>query len=226
MPDPQDQPPVPPSDTLPPTHGGPPGGDGRPVNANGLATASWGRQLLSVPNLITVARICAVPVLIWLILDGRMGPAFWLFVAAGVSDAVDGIIARSFRSRTKLGGYLDPIADKALLVASFIALGAEGLLPLWLVLLVVARDIIIVAGVSALTLMKERLAMQPLWISKVNTFAQIALASIVLAVAGGGFPLDSYIAPVVWLVAVTTSWSLIGYFLRGLLLIRTRGGRE
>lgn len=206
-------------------NGAPPPGGPTPPNGNGL-NASWGRQLLSVPNLITVARICAVPVLIWLIVTGRMGPAFWLFVAAGVSDAVDGIIARSFRSRTKLGGYLDPIADKALLVASFIALGAEGLLPLWLVLLVVARDIIIVAGVSALTLMKERLAMQPLWISKVNTFAQIVLVSLVLAVAGGGFPLEATLDPAVWLVALTTGWSLIGYFLRGLLLLRTRGGLE
>ncbi len=198
----------------------------RPPNGNGLASVGWGRQMLSVPNLITIARICAVPVLIWLIVTGRMAPAFWLFVAAGVSDAVDGIIARSFRSRTKLGGYLDPIADKLLLVASFISLGAEGLLPLWLVLLVVARDIIIVAGVSALTLMKERLAMQPLWISKVNTFAQIALAALVLAEAGTAVPLAAYVEPAIWVVTATTGWSLIGYFLRGLLLLRTRGSHE
>lgn len=200
----------------------PPGKDSGP----GLASAGWARQLLSVPNLITLARICAVPVLIWLIVNGKLEQAFWLFVVAGVSDAVDGIIARSFRSRTKLGGYLDPVADKALLVASFIALGAEGLLPLWLVILVVGRDIIIVAGVSALTLMKERLAMQPLWISKVNTFAQIALASLVLGVVGGGMPLGTYIDPAIWLVAFTTAWSLIAYFMRGVLLLRTRGSHE
>lgn len=182
--------------------------------------------ILSVPNVITLARICAVPVLIWLIVTGRLEPAFWLFVAAGVSDAVDGIIARSFRARTKLGGYLDPIADKTLLVAIFVALGAEGLLPVWLVLLVVARDIIIVTGVSVLTLMKERLAMQPLWISKINTFAQIALASLVLAVAGAGLDLQTFVAPLVWVVAGTTAWSLVAYLMRGILLLRTRGSLE
>lgn len=178
--------------------------------------------IVSLPNIITVARILAVPLLVWLIAEERFHEAFWLFVAAGVSDAMDGFIARTFRARTKLGGYLDPIADKAMLVAVFLVLGYEALVPLWLVVLIVLRDIIIVGGVSVLTLMKERLAMQPLWISKVNTFAQIALAALVLAVYGPALAPESWIEPLVWLVAVTTGWSLLGYFLRGLLILRTR----
>ncbi|MFM2045822.1 MAG: hypothetical protein RLY86_4398, partial [Pseudomonadota bacterium] len=153
--------------------------------------------------------------------------AFWLFVVCGISDAVDGFIARSFRARTKIGGYLDPIADKALLVGSFFAMGAVGIVPVWLVALIVARDIIIVAGVSYLKLKRERIAMQPLWISKLNTFLQIALASLELAVRGAGLGLDFYVKPLEYLVAVTTVWSLIAYVLRGILILRSPGeGRD
>ncbi|HYE50787.1 MAG TPA: CDP-alcohol phosphatidyltransferase family protein [Azospirillaceae bacterium] len=179
-------------------------------------------QVLTVPNAITFARVLSVPVAVWLILNGHLTWAFWWFVAAGVSDALDGFIARSFRSRSKLGGYLDPAADKLLLVATYVALGMEGFLPLWLVVLVVTRDIIIVGGVTVLHLMRERLAMQPLVVGKLNTFAQLALAALVLAVAGPGVGLDFWIGPATWLVALTASWSLLAYVSRGVLILRTR----
>lgn len=179
--------------------------------------------VVHIPNAITIARLAAVPLAVWLILDGNLQAAFWLFVAAGVSDAVDGIIARSFRARTKLGAYLDPIADKALLVCVFLALGYEHLVPPWLVALIVVRDVVIVAGVSILTmLMKEKLAMQPLWISKANTCAQIALAALVLSVGGTSLGLGAYVGLLVWVVAVTTAWSLLAYVMRGVLILRTR----
>ncbi len=180
--------------------------------------------MLYVPNTITILRLLAVPVTVWLVLEGRMAPAFWLFVAAGVSDAVDGLIARSFRARTRLGAYLDPVADKALLVGVFLALGYTDLLPGWLVGLVVLRDAVIIFGVWYLTMhLKERLAMQPLWVSKFNTVAQIALAILVLAVEGKGLEsLDTYVPVAVGLVAVTTTYSLAAYVLRGLLILRTR----
>ncbi|WP_225889902.1 CDP-alcohol phosphatidyltransferase family protein [Indioceanicola profundi] len=183
--------------------------------------------VVNLPNIITVARLLAVPLLVWLILNGRLGAAFWLFVACGVSDALDGFIARSFRARTKIGGYLDPIADKTLLVGSFIALGIVGIVPMWLVVLAVARDIIIVAGVSYLTLRRERLAMQPLWISKVNTFLQIALVALELAVHGAGVGLAPYVVPLEYVVAATTAWSLVGYITRGIIILRSPGeGRD
>lgn len=176
-----------------------------------------------IPNLITGARLLSVPLIVWLILAGHFATAFWLFVAAGVSDGIDGALARGFRARTKLGGILDPAADKALLVAVYIALSVADLVPDWLVYLIVGRDILIVSGVGILTLMKERLAMQPLAISKLNTFAQLAFAALVLAVSGPGFGNPDWIEPAVWVVATTTALSLILYVSRGIMILRTRG---
>jgi len=176
----------------------------------------------SLPNIITILRIAAVPVTVWFILEGKLNWAFWLFVAAGISDALDGAIARSFSARTRLGGYLDPVADKALLVGVFLALGWEGLVPTWLVILIVLRDIIIVGGVTALMAMKERLAMQPLVIGKINTFLQIAVAALVLSVYGPGFGLDFWIQPAFYLAGLTTFASLAAYSMRGVLILRTR----
>src|SRR5438094_3807871 len=100
----------------------------------------------SLPNLITLARLLSVPVTVWLIVDERYGAAFWLFVAAGVSDALDGFIAKRFDRRTRLGALLDPVADKAMLVSVYVALGMAHQLWAWLVILVVFRDIMIVGG--------------------------------------------------------------------------------
>src|SRR5690349_7999461 len=125
---------------------------------------------MSIPNIITLGRLLSVPLAVWLILVGELGWAFWLFVASGLSDAVDGFIARAFRSRTALGGYL--------------ALGHVGYLPVWLVILVVFRDILIVGGVMLLYTLKQSFAMQPSFISKVNTTMQILLAALVLSVFG------------------------------------------
>ena len=85
----------------------------------------------SLPNLITLARLLSVPVTIWLIVDERYGAAFWLFIGAGVSDALDGFIAKRFDRRTRLGALLDPAADKTLLAGMYVTLGLMRLLPLW-----------------------------------------------------------------------------------------------
>ena len=102
---------------------------------------------MSVPNIITFLRIVAVPAAMYMILTGSMEWAFALFVAAGLSDALDGAIARMFRARTVLGGYLDPLADKALIVGVYVALAWVGAIPLWLAMMVVFRDIMIIGGV-------------------------------------------------------------------------------
>ena len=101
---------------------------------------------MNVPNTITLARLAAVPILVWLILVNDLQIAFWVFLAAALSDAIDGIIAKHFNAETVFGAYIDPIADKALLVGTYITLGHEGFLPIWLVILVVFRDIVIVGG--------------------------------------------------------------------------------
>ncbi len=184
---------------------------------------------MSLPNIITFLRILAVPLAMYMILTGDMVWAFWLFVAAGVSDGLDGAIARLFRARTVLGGYLDPLADKALIVGVYLALGHVGQIPLWLVMLVVFRDVMIVGGVILLFTLKETLAMQPLGISKVNTVVQIALAAAVLTPPALGLPdLHPFglglVEALVDACAVTTALSGLAYARRAALLFNRHGG--
>ena len=138
--------------------------------------------MMNLPNLITIARLLLVPVTVWLIISGAYGYAFLAFIAAGIGDGVDGAIARRWGWRSELGAYLDPIADKALLVSIYVALGVLKFLPAWLVILVVSRDILIVGAVILSWLMDRPLRMQPLVTSKVNTAAQIVFAGAVLGV--------------------------------------------
>ncbi len=144
-------------------------------------------MLRTLPNLITVGRIVLVPVVIWAITSGNMLLAFWLFVAAGVSDAVDGFIAKRFDAQTEFGAYLDPLADKALLMSIYVTLSIEGLLPRWIVIAVVSRDIMIMGAVVLSWLLNKPVAIHPLIVSKLNTAAQIGLAALVLASSGFRF---------------------------------------
>lgn len=183
-----------------------------------------------LPNLITLCRLLAVPLAVYLILVGALAPAFWLFVAAGISDALDGFLARMLNARTQLGAYLDPLADKLLLVCVYLALAGSGRLPLWLVILVVSRDVMIIGGVLLLFTMREKLTVQPLEISKLNTFLQIILAGWVLAVGGLGVP-DPKLGPVmtvsqllVLLVAATTILSGAAYLVGQAARFAGRGG--
>jgi len=159
---------------------------------------------VNIPNLITLARFGAVPVTVWLILNGALATAFWVFLAAGLSDALDGLVAKRFNAETELGKFLDPLADKALLVSVYVALGHQGHLDSWLVILVVFRDVIIVGGAILYQTLTQALKMQPLMISKINTAAQIVLAGLILG--GEGFALDVplFIGLMVYLVAATT----------------------
>ncbi|RUM96468.1 CDP-alcohol phosphatidyltransferase family protein [Pseudaminobacter arsenicus] len=136
---------------------------------------------MTVANMITILRLLLVPVVIYALLTGRMGLAFAGFVIAGVSDGIDGFIARHFNQRSELGSYLDPMADKLLLVSVFVVLGLMGELPVWLVIAVVSRDALIVCAVMLSTVMGNPVAMKPLMISKANTAIQIVLAGFVLA---------------------------------------------
>jgi cardiolipin synthase len=170
---------------------------------------------VNVANLISLARLIAVPIVIWAMLTGEMALAFWLFVAAGVSDAVDGFIAKHFDSQTALGSYLDPLADKALLVSVYIVAAHVGYLPIWLAILVVFRDILIVGGVVLLyTLGRQPPHMAPLWISKLNTVLQILLAAMVLADGAFDIPPDRVVHALVWLTGATTLLSGVGYLIK------------
>ena len=125
---------------------------------------------------------------IWAITAGEMRIAFVLFLAAGISDAVDGFLAKRFGMTTKLGAYLDPLADKALLTSIFITLAAIGVVTPALAILVVSRDLMILFAVLVSWLLGKPVKIQPVWISKVNTVAQIAFAAIVLGAHAFGYP--------------------------------------
>jgi cardiolipin synthase len=135
---------------------------------------------LTIPNLISIARLLLVPLIVWLIVAEQDRLAFAFFLAAGISDAVDGYIARQFNLRSDLGAYLDPIADKALLVSIYATLAYVEAIPPWLVILVISRDILIVGAVVLSWMLGEPIGTRPHWVSKVNTVFQIALAALVL----------------------------------------------
>ena len=166
---------------------------------------------MSIPNLITLGRILLVPVVVWAITAGEMRVAFVLFLAAGISDAVDGFLAKRFGMGTELGAFLDPLADKAMLVSIYVALGIMAVVPRWLVILVVSRDIMIVGAVMVSWLVNRPIPLKPLLVSKLNTVAQIALACVVLAALGFGFNATITIELLVALVAVLTMLSVVFY---------------
>jgi cardiolipin synthase len=166
---------------------------------------------LSIPNLITLGRILLVPVVVWAITAGEMRVAFVLFLAAGISDAVDGFLAKRFGMATELGAYLDPLADKAMLVSIYVALGITDAVPRWLVILVVSRDIMIVSAVILSWLVDKPVPLKPLAVSKLNTVAQIALACVVMAAIGFGFDATMVVMTLTALVAALTLLSIAFY---------------
>jgi cardiolipin synthase len=166
---------------------------------------------LNLPNLITIARILLVPVIVWAITSDQMLFAFILFLAAGLSDAVDGFLAKRFGMTSEFGSYLDPLADKALIVSIYVALGISDALPRWLVILVVSRDIMIVAAVMLSWLVGKPVAVKPLAVSKANTVAQIVLATLVLAALGLRVDFAWLIAVNIAAVAALTLLSVAAY---------------
>lgn len=172
------------------------------------------RLSLNLPNMITLTRLLSVPLTIWLIVGDRFGTAFWVFVAAGASDALDGYIAKRFDCRTRLGALLDPVADKALLSSVYVALGFVGLLPSWLVILVVFRDVVIIGGFVLIQSISSQRNFDPLFSSKINTLVQIALVGYVLGRLALGFD-DGVVTDVlVGLAAATTVFSGFAYLVR------------
>jgi cardiolipin synthase (CMP-forming) len=172
--------------------------------------ADWGTGL-NLPNLITIARILLVPVIVWAIGSGEMLFAFLLFLAAGISDAVDGFLAKRFGMTSEFGAYLDPLADKALIVSIYLALGINGQIPKWLVILVVSRDILIVGGIMLSWLMGDPLKIKPLLVSKLNTVAQILFACVVLGSLGFDIKAETAILVLMIVVACTTLLSVAAY---------------
>ncbi len=169
---------------------------------------------MGLPNLITLGRVILVPIIIWLMVSGNQQMAFLMFVVAGLSDAADGFIAKRYHLESELGAYLDPLADKMLLVSIFVTLGIGGQIPSWLVIAAVTRDVMIVVAVVLSWLLDHPVRIAPLFVSKANTTAQMVLAATVLADEAFGLGLGTLRWVLVWITAFLTIASLATY-LRG-----------
>lgn len=167
--------------------------------------------LLTLPNVITFARLCVVPLAVWLVMEHHFASAFFLFLAAGLSDAVDGWLARRNGGGNAVGAILDPVADKTLLVSMYVTLAAVAVLPDWLAILVVFRDAVIVGGVVVLSLLGQSVLIRPLYISKLNTALQIVLVAVSLLLSGFGLAAPIVMTLLAWLVAATTLGSGAAY---------------
>jgi cardiolipin synthase (CMP-forming) len=166
--------------------------------------------LLTAPNLITFGRLCAVPLAFWLVIEHRLSDAFFLFVLAGLSDAVDGWLARRYGGNS-IGALMDPVADKALLVTMYITLAVVQELPDWLAILVVFRDLLIVGGVIVLGVLGQPVSIRPLYISKVNTTLQIVLIAATLFLTGFALQAPLVLDILIWVVAASTLLSGAAY---------------
>ncbi|MBI3778937.1 MAG: CDP-alcohol phosphatidyltransferase family protein [Gammaproteobacteria bacterium] len=138
-------------------------------------------NISQLPNLITICRIALAPVMILLLKEQQYAASLAVFILAGVSDGLDGLIAKRFNFVSRLGSILDPLADKILLVSSYVMLTLLDQLPFWLMLTVAFRDLLIIGGYLVYTSMVGPVQMRPSWLSKVNTFMQIALVIVILA---------------------------------------------
>lgn len=168
-------------------------------------------QARDIPNLITFGRILLVAPTAWALLTHRYEIALVLFFVAGASDALDGFLAKQFDWSSRLGALLDPLADKALLICCYAALAWNGLLPGWLFLLVILRDLVIVTGAVVYHLRIARLDASPTWVSKLNTLLQILLVLLVIGGQAVDWQRPDWIAVLIAVVSVTTVWSGIDY---------------
>ena len=171
----------------------------------------------TIPNILTVIRILLTPVFVMAYTSENFNLAWILFAVAGLTDALDGFLARIWNQRTRLGALLDPLADKTLLVTSFICLSINGWIPDWLTILVVSRDAIILGGLAVLNFwgvnVKNRI--KPIWISKFTTAAQIFLVIFVMLQRTFEMEHVALLDAVVWITAGATLWSGFAYVKRG-----------
>jgi cardiolipin synthase len=142
---------------------------------------------MNMPNILTLTRVLLIPVFVILIINKSFSYALITFAIAGITDGIDGLLARITHQRTELGAYLDPIADKLLLISAYITLAIIEIIPSWLAVIVITRDVIILLGFLVLTLTNHRPKIQPSLVSKVTTDFQIS--TVLLSLLEGYYPL-------------------------------------
>ena len=168
---------------------------------------------MNLPNLISLARLIAVPLIIWLVLKELYLMALIAFTLAGLSDALDGILARLLNAHTTLGAYLDPLADKALLVSMYATLGYKSLIPTWVVISVIFRDVLILGGAFLLFMLDKPFKVKPIVVSKINTFVQVMVILFVLLRSGLAWEIPIVTATMFYLVGASTIISGAAYML-------------
>jgi len=180
--------------------------------------------MLNLPNFLTLIRIVAIPFFLVLLSSRLYLDALIVFVAGGLTDALDGAVARITHKQTSLGAYLDPIADKLLVVSSFVMLGLIGAVPPWVVVLVVSRDIIILFGYGAIYfLVEERLKVQPSLIGKLSTVFQLVTVGVVVLFLYDSQLIAAWIDDfLIYVTALTTVVSGFQYIYRGLVWLQNR----
>ena len=170
---------------------------------------------MNLPNLITISRLLLTPYIVWLLLVESYFLGFVFFLLSGISDALDGFIAKRFNQKTLLGSYLDPIADKFLIVSAIVLLGYNGYVPIWLIIIIVSRDIAIFGAVIISWMLSTNLRIEPLIISKINTFLQLFYIVMTFAVILNNEFLTELILSIhdvtTYLIAVSTILSWLFY---------------
>jgi len=180
---------------------------------------------MNIPNLLTILRILLVPILVILLIQRSFTKAFVIFLVCGLTDALDGFVARLMNQKTVLGAYLDPIADKALMISCFVTLSIRSVIPSWLSVLVISRDVIILLGIAVLTMMKIPFEVKPMFVSKVNTFLQILTITVALLYKSKLMAVDVFVLKgFFWATALFTILSGILYIFRGVRYINSANG--
>ena len=193
-----------------------------------MASSPVSQARLTIPNLITLFRIIITPLFIIFLIQGNYRKAFVVFVLAGVSDLADGLIARGWQQKSRLGSYLDPLADKVLMAASFVTLSIYHQIPSWLTVVVLSRDVTLATGVLIFRLADIPLTVRPSLAGKWTTTFQLITVGFVLLSKIWAFP--PLVLPVFfWVTGILTSVSGLQYFYRGIKQMNRfqgNGGKE
>jgi cardiolipin synthase len=172
---------------------------------------------MTVPNLITILRIILVPIFVIYMINNRPLASLIIFIIASITDALDGFIAKVFHQKSNLGAYLDPLADKILLMTAYITLAILKMIPSWLTVLTISRDVIILLGVLILYLNRYPVKINPSLLSKATTCIQVATILVVLS--RGYLNIEFLRIYAFWLAAIFTVASGLQYIRTGMVIL-------